>query len=122
MNTEGSVLNHTGDIDGHREHKKHASYTVLYEWILKSRVGTRGLLCGSAAALGENMTTMIWCSQFFSFFIVVLDVTHKAMSSKSETDRDKMRPCNAAQKSSFTSEDLRGASRGFHVGDGVMFS
>ncbi len=26
MNTEGSVLNHTGDIDGHREHKKHASY------------------------------------------------------------------------------------------------
>ncbi len=22
MNTEGSVLNHTGDIDGHREHKK----------------------------------------------------------------------------------------------------
>ncbi len=29
MNTEGSVLNHTGDIDGHREHKKHASYDVL---------------------------------------------------------------------------------------------
>ncbi len=28
MNTEGSVLNHTGDIDGHREHKKHASYLL----------------------------------------------------------------------------------------------
>ncbi len=26
MNTEGCVLNHTGDIDWHREHKKHASY------------------------------------------------------------------------------------------------
>ncbi len=32
MNTEGSVLNHTGDIDGHREHKKHASYSVKRAW------------------------------------------------------------------------------------------
>ncbi len=26
MNAEGCVLNHTGDIDWDREHKKHASY------------------------------------------------------------------------------------------------
>ncbi len=56
MNTEGCMLNHTGDIDWHREHKKHASYTYRVRTLFFSV--TRDSKVAVSSKPSENTTLM----------------------------------------------------------------